>query len=110
MNENFPIVMYIKSTNLTFRMQVSTKRAQQWCHSKNEIPYFETSAKEAINVEQAFQVRSVSDSSRDQGFHVRFLGPVKTDKKQVNWMWSHIPWSGFWNRSQFVGLADRSES
>jgi Ras-related protein Rab-7A len=35
--------------------QVSTKRAQQWCHSKNDIPYFETSAKEAINVEQAFQ-------------------------------------------------------
>jgi hypothetical protein len=37
-------------------MQVSTKRAQQWCHTKNDIPYFETSAKEAINVEQAFQV------------------------------------------------------
>lgn len=35
--------------------EVSTKRAQQWCHSKNDIPYFETSAKEAINVEQAFQ-------------------------------------------------------
>jgi len=34
---------------------VPAKRAQQWCHSKNEIPYFETSAKEAINVEQAFQ-------------------------------------------------------
>jgi len=34
---------------------VSTKRAQQWCQSKNNIPYFETSAKEAINVEQAFQ-------------------------------------------------------
>jgi aldehyde:ferredoxin oxidoreductase len=26
-----------------------------WCQSKNNIPYFETSAKEAINVEQAFQ-------------------------------------------------------
>ena len=36
-------------------MQVSTKRAQQWCQSKGDIPYFETSAKEAINVEQAFQ-------------------------------------------------------
>lgn len=35
--------------------QVTTKRAQAWCHSKNNIPYFETSAKEAINVEQAFQ-------------------------------------------------------
>ena len=36
-------------------LQVSAKRAQAWCHSKNDIPYFETSAKEAINVEQAFQ-------------------------------------------------------
>lgn len=36
-------------------MQVSTKRAQQWCQSKGDIPYFETSAKDAINVEQAFQ-------------------------------------------------------
>lgn len=35
--------------------QVATKRAQAWCQSKNNIPYFETSAKEAINVEQAFQ-------------------------------------------------------
>ena len=34
---------------------MSTKRAQSWCQSKGEIPYFETSAKEAINVEQAFQ-------------------------------------------------------
>ena len=35
--------------------QVPTRRAQNWCESKNNIPYFETSAKEAINVEQAFQ-------------------------------------------------------
>ena len=34
---------------------MSTKRAQGWCQSKGDIPYFETSAKEAINVEQAFQ-------------------------------------------------------
>lgn len=26
-----------------------------WCQSKGNIPYFETSAKEAINVENAFQ-------------------------------------------------------
>lgn len=34
---------------------MSTKRAQQWCQSKNDIPYFETSAKEGINVDIAFQ-------------------------------------------------------
>lgn len=39
----------------TSHTQVTTKRAQAWCQSKNNIPYFETSAKEAINVEQAFQ-------------------------------------------------------
>lgn len=33
---------------------ISAKRAQQWCQSKNNIPYFETSAKEGLNVEQAF--------------------------------------------------------
>ena len=37
------------------KKQVTQKRAMTWCQSKGNIPYFETSAKEAINVEQAFQ-------------------------------------------------------
>ncbi len=40
---------------LVFNLQVPQRRAQNWCESKNNIPYFETSAKEAINVEHAFQ-------------------------------------------------------
>lgn len=39
------------------RVQISTKRAMTFCQSKGGIPYFETSAKEAINVEQAFEGR-----------------------------------------------------
>ena len=35
--------------------KVSSKRAMAFCQSKGGIPYFETSAKEAINVEQAFE-------------------------------------------------------
>ena len=31
---------------------VAQKRALAWCQAKGNIPYFETSAKEAINVEQ----------------------------------------------------------
>lgn len=52
--ENFPFVVLGNKVDLENRA-VSAKRAQQWCHSKNEIPYFETSAKEGINVENAFQ-------------------------------------------------------
>lgn len=37
------------------RRMISSKRAMTFCQSKGNIPYFETSAKEAINVEQAFE-------------------------------------------------------
>ncbi|XP_017084046.1 ras-related protein Rab-7a [Drosophila eugracilis] len=53
--ENFPFVVLGNKVDLDNR-QVSTRRAQQWCQSKNDIPYYETSAKEGINVEMAFQV------------------------------------------------------
>lgn len=43
------------NANNVFGPQVTQKRAMTWCQSKGNIPYFETSAKEAINVEQAFQ-------------------------------------------------------
>jgi Ras-related protein Rab-7A len=52
--ENFPFVVLGNKIDLENRA-VSSKRAQSWCQSKNDIPYFEVSAKEAINVEQAFQ-------------------------------------------------------
>ncbi|CAH0383627.1 unnamed protein product [Bemisia tabaci] len=52
--ENFPFVVLGNKIDLENRA-VSTKRAQKWCQTKNNIPYFETSAKEAVNVEQAFE-------------------------------------------------------
>ena len=42
----------------TNSVQISSKRAMTFCQSKGGIPYFETSAKEAINVEQAFEGRA----------------------------------------------------
>lgn len=52
--ENFPFVLLGNKVDLEPRA-ISTKRAQQWCQTKNNMPYFETSAKEGLNVELAFQ-------------------------------------------------------
>lgn len=34
---------------------MTEKKAKQWCTAKGGIPYFETSAKEDLNVDGAFQ-------------------------------------------------------
>ena len=49
-----------------FILQVTQKRAMTWCQSKGNIPYFETSAKEAINVEQAFQTVAKNALQQEQ--------------------------------------------
>uniref|UniRef100_A0A0K8TQ95 Putative ras-related protein rab-7 n=1 Tax=Tabanus bromius TaxID=304241 RepID=A0A0K8TQ95_TABBR len=51
--EHFPFAVLANKIDL--ERTVSAKRAQQWCQSKNDIPFFETSAKDATNVELAFQ-------------------------------------------------------
>ncbi|KAB0401886.1 hypothetical protein E2I00_011811 [Balaenoptera physalus] len=62
--------------------RVATKRAQAWCYSKNNIPYFETSAKEAINVEQAFQTiaRNALKQETEVELYNEFPEPIKLDK------------------------------
>jgi Ras-related protein Rab-7A len=52
--DHFPFVVLGNKIDMENRA-ISQRRAEMWCKSKNDIPYFETSAKEAINVEQAFQ-------------------------------------------------------
>lgn len=44
---SFPLKKYIN-------VQVSEKKAREWCASRGDIPYFETSAKEGYNVHEAF--------------------------------------------------------
>jgi len=53
--EKFPFVVLGNKIDLEHQRVVSQKRAMAWCQAKGNIPYFETSAKEAIHVDQAFQ-------------------------------------------------------
>ncbi|KAI9887828.1 MAG: hypothetical protein M1823_000350 [Watsoniomyces obsoletus] len=55
--ESFPFVVLGNKIDVEEnKRMVSSKRAMAFCQSKGGIPYFETSAKEAMNVEQAFEV------------------------------------------------------
>lgn len=53
--QNFPIVVIGNKTDCR-NIEVSTKRALEWCAHHGDLPYFETSAKQCINVEQAFRI------------------------------------------------------
>lgn len=52
--DHFPFVVVGNKVDLDVK-EVTTKQLQQWCTMKGGIASFESSAKEAINVEQAFQ-------------------------------------------------------
>merc|ERR1711879_352674 len=53
--DNFPFVVIGNKSDLGDKRKVPATKAQQWCKSKNNIPYHETSAATAHNVETAFQ-------------------------------------------------------
>ncbi|KAF2806553.1 ras-related protein-like protein [Mytilinidion resinicola] len=53
--ESFPFVVIGNKVDVEeSRRMISSKRAMTFCQSKGGLSYFETSAKEALNVEEAF--------------------------------------------------------
>jgi Ras-related protein Rab-7A len=79
-SENFPFVVLGNKIDLEeSKRMVSQKRAMTWCQSKGNIPYFETSAKEAINVEQAFQTIAKNALQQESDVEIDFPDPIKID-------------------------------
>jgi len=64
--DNFPFVVLGNKVDLEDKRAVSGKRAQQWCAGKGDVPYYETSAKEAINIELAFQTIARNALAQEQ--------------------------------------------
>lgn len=80
---NFPFVVLGNKIDLEdSKRQVSHKRSVAWCQEKGNIPYFETSAKMATNVEAAFQL--IAKNALQQESEVELYSdlpePVKLDK------------------------------
>merc|ERR1712014_33971 len=53
--DNFPFVVIGNKSDLANKRKVTAAQAQQWCSQKNNIPYHESSAAQAVNVEAAFE-------------------------------------------------------
>merc|ERR1711916_344393 len=55
--DNFPFVVLGNKVDVDGGSSrvVSKKKATTWCASKGDVPYYETSAKEDINIDAAFQ-------------------------------------------------------
>jgi len=51
----FPFVVIGNKIDLQSSRVISQTKARAWCQSNGDLPYFETSAKEEINVETLFQ-------------------------------------------------------
>jgi len=73
--DNFPFVVIGNQVDKDSRV-VSQKRALSWCNSKGNIPYYETSAKDGINVEQAFQVVAKNAIKKDNDIDSYVPQPV----------------------------------
>jgi len=72
--ENFPFVLLGNKIDVEDR-QVSGELAQEWCQANNQMPHFETSAKDSINVDNAFNaaVKRVMELENflDSNRHIR---------------------------------------
>ncbi|CAK5108743.1 unnamed protein product [Meloidogyne enterolobii] len=63
--ENFPFVLLGNKVDNEAARAIHAKRAEGWCQSKCNMPYFEVSAKEALNVDEAFMEIAKAALARD---------------------------------------------
>ena len=80
--ETFPFVVLGNKADLAKKRQVPTSKAKAWCAAKGNIPHFETSAKEAVNVEQAFYTIAKNALQNETTNKPLFIPPTLDITKQ----------------------------
>mmetsp|Transcript_25723 Transcript_25723/g.50334 ORF Transcript_25723/g.50334 Transcript_25723/m.50334 type:complete len:208 (-) Transcript_25723:174-797(-) len=53
--DEFPFVILGNKIDLAHKRKVSDTKLTEWCEKRGNLPHFETSAKDTINVDQAFE-------------------------------------------------------
>eukprot|EP00485_Elphidium_margaritaceum_P019583 CAMPEP_0202730814 /NCGR_PEP_ID=MMETSP1385-20130828/186827_1 /ASSEMBLY_ACC=CAM_ASM_000861 /TAXON_ID=933848 /ORGANISM="Elphidium margaritaceum" /LENGTH=210 /DNA_ID=CAMNT_0049397093 /DNA_START=98 /DNA_END=730 /DNA_ORIENTATION=- len=86
--KEFPFVVLGNKSDLAkTKRQVADAKARTWCKNKNEIPFFETSAKDNSNVEQAFQTVARNALKHESSQPPMYVPPATLDlnekKKQT---------------------------
>jgi len=86
--EHFPFVVIGNKLDREQERKVSTVKAQSWCQNNGNLPFFEASAKDSINVEEAFQTiarNALAQMKQDQEEYnpnVDLSKPKKEPKNQ----------------------------
>ncbi|XP_041460458.1 ras-related protein Rab-9A-like [Lytechinus variegatus] len=84
--ENFPFVLLGNKVDVeSEKRQVGVDEAKQWCADNGGVPYYETSAKTAVNVEEAFiaAVRRVVELDRKNDVRDD-VNPINLNQKPSN--------------------------
>ncbi|KAL8722946.1 MAG: hypothetical protein Q9225_000638 [Loekoesia sp. 1 TL-2023] len=109
--ENFPFVVLGNKIDVEEnKRMISAKRAMTFCASKGNIPYFETSAKEAVNVEQAFEIiaRNALAQEESEEYSGDFSDPIDIHLDRENDGTSTIFADNTYSKPYFVTYVNSS--
>lgn len=82
--ENFPFVVLGNKSDLSGERKVNSEDAKLWCGQNGRLPYYETSAKDAVNVDLAFAaaIRRVSSSQSTSLKHQDYSVDLKSSSSR----------------------------
>ena len=82
--DSFPFVCLGNKADLDAQRKVTSAKAKKWCQDRS-MPHFETSAKEALNVEQAFHTiakKALENEAPKPQFVVKTVDLMKDEKEE----------------------------
>ncbi|CAG9312154.1 RAB7A_1 [Blepharisma stoltei] len=80
--ENFPFVVLGNKVDKEDERKVPNARASQWCRDTGNMPFFETSAKDAVNVDDAFMMIARNALSQIKTETSEYKPPIDLSKKK----------------------------